>query len=159
LNLSEVAAYAFVPCYETLQVFSWSLCLRCNLTHNGESWWCFTHTLTTKGYSGGVHVAWYLFGFSDLSVKYSRVSVCRCKFIIQWRCHLNMEMLSAVCGLGIVNITTACVGKTCFNIYVTCCSIVQIQKWGYDLYACRFIFIWEMTKLWYIAILHALHSY
>jgi len=26
-----------------------------------------------------------------------------------------MEMLSAVCGLGIVNITTACVGKTCFN--------------------------------------------
>jgi len=28
-----------------------------------------------------------------------------------------MEMMSAVCGLGIVNITTACVGKTCFNIY------------------------------------------
>ena len=28
-----------------------------------------------------------------------------------------MEMMSAVCGLGIVNITTACVGKTCFNIF------------------------------------------
>lgn len=55
-------------------------------------------------------------GFSDLSVKYSRISVCRCKFIIQWRFHLNMEM-SAVFGLGIVNITTACVAKTCFNIF------------------------------------------